>query len=164
MVSVEISEEKIWTILGEIPDPEIPVLSLVDLNIIKAVECSDREGVTIHLRPTFSGCPALDLMRTQVKSVLESRGIDRVTVRVDISSPWSTDDIPETARQRLLEYGIAPPPMKNGDIERALALPVACPHCGSESTHLDSAFGSTLCKQMFVCDSCRQPFERFKPL
>lgn len=164
MVTTDITIGKVWDILREIPDPEIPVLTIVDLNVVKKVEISEEDGVVIHLRPTFSGCPALDLMRTQVLHVLRDRGVERVAVHVDMSSPWSTDDIPESARQKLLEFGIAPPPMKSGGIEAALARPVECPHCGSDRTRMDSAFGSTLCKQLFVCDACRQPFERFKPL
>jgi ring-1,2-phenylacetyl-CoA epoxidase subunit PaaD len=164
MVETEMTVAKVWEILSEIPDPEIPVLSLVDLNIVKKVELDDADGTHIYIRPTFSGCPALDLMRTQVQDVLTSRGAPNVTVHVDHTSRWSTNDIPDEARERLRSFGIAPPPKLDGDLEEALSRPVACPHCDSEQTELDSAFGSTLCKQMFVCRSCRQPFERFKPM
>ena len=164
MVTAELTVEKIWTILREIPDPEIPVLSLVDLNVVKRVDVSATDGVRVELRPTFSGCPAIDLMKRQIHDVLTSRGVEHVSVEVDLASPWSTDDMGEEAKERLRAFGIAPPPRKGRDIGAALRLPVPCPHCGSEGTHLDSAFGSTLCKQLFVCDACHQPFERFKPL
>jgi ring-1,2-phenylacetyl-CoA epoxidase subunit PaaD len=163
MVSHTDGQERVWDILRTVPDPEIPVLSLVDLGVVRSVRVHD-EGVEVIIRPTFSGCPAMDHMRDEVERALRDEGYARVTVSIDRTSSWSTNELHEAARQRLAAIGIAPPPTATGDLARDLSAPVTCPHCGSLDTRLDSAFGSTLCKQIFRCQSCRQSFERFKPL
>lgn len=159
----ESAHEKVWEILRTVPDPEIPVISLVDLGVVRSVRLEGK-GVEVIIRPTFSGCPAMEHMRAEVDRALREEGYAPVKVTVDRTSIWSTNELNESARQRLTTIGIAPPPKATGDLAADLAHPVACPHCGSGDTHLDSAFGSTLCKQIFRCRSCRQSFERFKPL
>ncbi|MCU0454025.1 MAG: phenylacetate-CoA oxygenase subunit PaaJ [Bacteroidetes bacterium] len=163
MVTPTGGEERIWEILRTVPDPEIPVISLVDLGVVRSVRL-DGPGVEVVIRPTFSGCPALQHMRDEVERALREQGYEPVTVTIDRLSSWSTNALHEAARQRLLAFGIAPPPVATGDLSADLAKPVACPQCGSSDTVVDSAFGPTLCKQIFRCKACRQSFERFKPL
>lgn len=158
-----VTVERVWEILRGIPDPEIPALSLVDLRVIRNVSV-EVDCISVVLRPTFSGCPALHHMKEQVESTLSSLNQGAVRVTIDHTSSWSTDDLTDLTRKKLSAFGIAPPPHGASDIETALAAPVECPHCGSLRTRLDSPFGPTLCKQLFVCDDCRHPFERFKPL
>ena len=155
--------DRVWELLRTIPDPEIPVISLVDLRVVTDVRVSG-SAVDVVLRPTFSGCPALEHMREEVGRVLRADGFDPIRVTVDLTRSWTTDDLDASTRERLRGIGIAPPPMRSHDLAFDLAAPVSCPHCGSAETTLDSAFGSTLCKQIFFCRSCRQSFDRFKPL
>lgn len=159
----ERTTDRVWELLRTIPDPEIPVISLVDLHVVTDVHVRD-SAVDVVLRPTFSGCPALQHMREEVVRVLRVNGFDPVRVTVDHTRSWTTDDLDISTRERLRGVGIAPPPLRSGDLAVDLAAPVSCPHCGSAETALDSAFGSTLCRQIFFCRSCRQSFDRFKPL
>lgn len=155
--------ERVWEVLRSVPDPEIPVISLVDLGVVRTVTVEGR-SVTVVLRPTYSGCPAMDHMRQEVEQALTREGFTPVTITIDRTSPWTTNALNAETRQRLFSIGIAPPPPATGDLAVDLSLAVVCPHCGSEQTRLDSAFGSTLCKQIFRCSSCLQAFERMKPL
>lgn len=157
------AHDKVWEILRTVPDPEIPVISLVDLGVVRSVRV-EGGGVEVVIRPTFSGCPAMEHMRAEVERALREEGYESVKVTVDRTGVWSTNELKESARRRLSAIGIAPPPVTTGDLAADLARPVTCPQCGSGDTQLDSAFGSTLCKQIFRCRSCRQSFERFKPL
>ncbi len=157
------TSERVWELLRTIPDPEIPVISLVDLRIVTAVEV-EGDGVDVTLRPTFSGCPALHHMREEVVRVLRADGFDPVRVKVDHTKSWSTDELDESTKERMRSIGLAPPPRRTKDLVADLAVPVQCPQCGSMSTRLDSAFGSTLCRQLYFCTACRQSFDRFKPL
>ncbi|MBI2620113.1 MAG: phenylacetate-CoA oxygenase subunit PaaJ [Ignavibacteriales bacterium] len=157
------SVAEVWKALRDVKDPEIPVLSLVELNVIRDVQV-DNGSVTVKLVPTFAGCPAMDLMRREVREKLQDLGFDEITVDTVASGSWSTDELSDETKQKLRDFGIAPPPLKTEDFRATLALPVPCPFCRSNQTHLESAFGATLCKQIFYCDSCRQSFERFKPL
>jgi ring-1,2-phenylacetyl-CoA epoxidase subunit PaaD len=163
MVNPASAHEKVWEILRTVPDPEIPVISLVDLGVVRSVHLEGK-GVEVIIRPTFSGCPAMEHMRAEVERALHEEGYEPVKVVIDRLSSWSTNELSESARRRLTAIGIAPPPKATGDLAADLARPVDCPLCGSGDTHLDSAFGATLCKQIFRCRSCRQSFERFKPL
>ena len=157
------TSERVWELLRTIPDPEIPVISLVDLRVVTSVQL-DGCAVSVTLRPTFSGCPALHHMREEVERVLKADGFSPVRVTVDHTVSWSTNDLDASTKDRLRSMGIAPPPMRTHDLARDLGAPVVCPLCGSRETRLDSTFGSTLCKQIFFCHSCRQSFDRFKPL
>lgn len=161
--SLSAAEERVWQVLSQISDPEIPVLSLVDMKIIRTVKV-EANRVSVEMTPTFSGCPALDSMQQQVKERLLELGFDHVQVNIIRSAGWSSDMLAEDAKEKLRRFGIAPPPRKVADLQRTLDQPVSCPYCGSLETHLDSPFGPTLCRQIFYCNSCSQSFERFKPL
>lgn len=156
-------EQEVWQALSEISDPEIPVLSLVDMKIIHSVSVNEN-AVKVELTPTFSGCPALDLMQEEVHQRLLDDGFETVEVVVVRSAPWSSDALDDAVREKLRRFGIAPPDRKRGDLRETLSRPVACPFCGSQETHLESSFGPTLCRQIYYCDACSQSFERFKPL
>ena len=159
-----ITEDDIWQALKEIPDPEIPVVSLVEMGIVRAVERNLDGGVTVTITPTFSGCPALEVMKTNIATRLQEMGFSPVMVRTILSPPWTTDWITEEARARLKQFGLAPPPLHGGDFAVLLFDPVACPYCDSENTTLRNNWGSTPCRMIFYCNHCQQPFEQFKPV
>ncbi len=151
----------VWKALNEVMDPEIPVLSLVDLGVIREVEI-DGDRVRIAMTPTFSGCPALEVMRRELREKLLELGAQEVDVELVLSPPWSSDDISEAGREKLREFGLAPPTRHDGVVEVALEAPVACPRCGSLDTRRVSAFGTTLCREVFVCEGCGEGFEGVK--
>ena len=133
------------------------------MKILRSVSVSD-EGVKVILSPTFIGCPALDVMKNEIRSRLAALGCEQVTIETTFSPPWSTDMLDDEVKEKLRAFGIAPPPKTGEELVAVLSLPVACPFCNSSRTHLESAFGATLCKQIFYCDACRQSFDRFKPI
>ena len=157
--------EAVWDALREVPDPEVPVISVVELGIVRDVQV-DGDAVTETVTPTYSGSPAMREIERDIVSALEARGFGAVTVRTTYSPAWTTDWIGAEAREKLRAYGIAPPgPAEGPDlvpIRRRSTVP--CPYCGSERTTLRSAFGSTACKAIHFCDACRQPFEEFKAI
>ncbi len=155
--------EEVWSALGAIADPEIPVLSLVELGVIGAVEVRGA-AIRVALRPTFTGCPALDVMRAEIRHRLTRLGAASVQVDIVLDPPWSTDDIRPEARAKLVAFGLAPAPspvLRVGDI---LAEPRPCPHCGSTETEVRNDFGPTPCRTIHYCRACRQPFEGMKPV
>ena len=160
-------EESAWEVLEQIPDPEIPVLSIVDLGIVRSVEV-DGGKVTVGIAPTYSGCPATEVIEDSVVKSLQSGGIDNVSIRRVLSPPWTSDWISDRGRERLRNYGIAPP--EKGAVTRgklfgdagAIERLVACPRCGTENTEKVSEFGSTACKAAYKCIECLEPFEYFK--
>jgi len=154
MVAAEYKREQILGWLSEVADPEIPVLTIMDLGIVRDVDCSD--GVTVSLTPTYSGCPATEAIEASVVAALEDRGVPDVRIRRVLSPPWTTDWISNEGREKLRIYGIAPPERRN--------RPIACPRCGSTSTARVSEFGSTACKASYKCLDCLEPFEYFKCL
>lgn len=154
----------IWEELGKITDPEIPVVSLVEMKVIRAVEVREAGGVCVHLAPTFVGCPALEHMKNEIRARLSALGCEEITIELAFDPPWSTDLLDEEVKDKLRAFGIAPPPKTGEQLVAVLELPVACPFCNSHRTRLESSFGSTLCKQIFYCTECRQSFERFKPI
>lgn len=146
----------IWSWLDEVPDPEIPVISVVDLGIIRDVAVSDG-AVTVAVTPTYSGCPATAVIALDVEKALRDHGLEDVSITHRLSPPWSTDWITERGRAKLKAYGIAPPnPAGTG--------PQSCPACGSGETERVSEFGSTPCKALYRCLSCAEPFDYFKCL
>ncbi|MEK9138403.1 MAG: 1,2-phenylacetyl-CoA epoxidase subunit PaaD [Bacteroidota bacterium] len=157
-----LDEQTIWQELGKITDPEIPVLSLVDMKIIRQVTIEEG-NVSVTISPTFVGCPALEYIKGEIRSRLTDLGCSSVEVRTTFSPPWSTDMLDEAVREKLRLFGIAPP-ARHEHIEATLTIPAACPFCGSLRTRMESEFGATLCKQLFYCDACRQSFERFKTI
>jgi ring-1,2-phenylacetyl-CoA epoxidase subunit PaaD len=154
----------IWQALHDVKDPEIPVLSVVDLGVIHAVDVDESGAVRIALRPTFAGCPALDVMRVEVEARVRQLGAAAVEVEVVLNPPWSSDLITEAGRQQLQAFGLAPPPRHGGLIQLIFAEEVACPHCGSTDTSVKNTFGPTLCRAIYYCNGCQQPFEQFKAL
>lgn len=154
MVAAEYKREQILDWLSTVADPEIPVLTIMDLGIVRDVDCSD--GVTVSLTPTYSGCPATEAIEASVVAALEDRGVSDVRIKRVLSPPWTTDWISSEGREKLRIYGIAPPERRN--------RPIACPRCGSTSTARVSEFGSTACKASYKCLDCLEPFEYFKCL
>jgi ring-1,2-phenylacetyl-CoA epoxidase subunit PaaD len=161
-----LTREEILEVLQSVPDPEVPVISVVELGVVRDVQIQD-ERVTVIMTPTYSGCPALREMEADIRSALHARGIEHVEVRTVLSPAWTTDWIGAEAREKLRAYGIAPPGRAEAQglvlLTRARP-PVECPFCGSRDTRLQSEFGSTACKAIHSCNSCRQPFDEFKAL
>ncbi len=148
--------------LATVMDPEIPVVSIVDLGIVERIALSDRE-IQVDILPTFSGCPALDVIRDDVARALSELAGDRlVTVRFVNDPPWTTDRMTEAARAALAEYGIAPPGARQVLQIGRKPEAAACPYCGSGDTVVENAFGPTLCRTILYCRGCRNPFEGFK--
>jgi ring-1,2-phenylacetyl-CoA epoxidase subunit PaaD len=157
-------EQRIWSVLSTVPDPEIPVLSVVDLGIVRQVRVDEDEVARVDLSPTYSGCPATDVIRASVIAALRRAGFERVEVRDALSPPWTSDWITAAGREKLREYGIAPPAEAVGSprlIGRAEPR-IACPRCSSQRTTRISEFGSTPCKAHYRCDDCLEPFDYFK--
>ena len=157
-------ESEAWRVLGEVQDPEIPVLSVVDLGVIRRVHVAPSGALEVDLAPTYSGCPASLVIRSSVVSALRAAGFDPISVTEVLSPPWSSDWLSEAGRQKLKSYGIAPP-AESVASPRALwrAEPsVACPRCDSHDTQVTSQFGSTPCKALYRCNACLEPFEYFK--
>ena len=155
-----------WEVLRGIPDPEIPVISIVELGIVRGVTVTGT-SVEVAITPTYSGCPALHAIEEDIGSRLRASGYSEVRVTQQLSPAWTTDWITGEARERLRDYGIVPPQRVQGtDSHRIhiLSRGVNCPQCGSENTEQLSAFGSTACKAMYRCIDCREPFDYFKPL
>jgi ring-1,2-phenylacetyl-CoA epoxidase subunit PaaD len=157
------TQEGVWKSLAEIRDPEIPVLSLVDLGIVRGVEVAGG-AVTVRLTPTFAGCPALHVMRQEVERRLWSLGFASVRVETVLDPPWTTDDLGPAAREKLRGFGLAPPPRPAAAAALRPDDPVACPRCGSLDTELRNAFGATACRTIRYCRACQEPFEGFKPV
>jgi ring-1,2-phenylacetyl-CoA epoxidase subunit PaaD len=150
-------------VLGKIYDPEIPVLSLLELQVIRSFSV-DGGRVTVEMTPTFLGCPALEYMKHEIRERLLAAGFQEVTINLKLSPPWSTDLLSSEVREKLRSFGIAPPNRREQSLQETLSKPVECPFCGSLETQLQSPFGPTLCRQIYYCHRCLQSFERFKPL
>ena len=159
-----VTVDEVWAALAEIPDPEIPVISLVELGVVKGVEIDDGT-VRIDFTPTFMGCPALDAMRLAMEAKVAGLGA-RASVNVRLDDSWSTDDITPEGREKLRTAGFAPPaPRSAGKLELVqLQRGFRCPYCGSSATKLENIFGPTPCRSIRYCDDCRQPFEQFKTI
>ena len=156
-----------WLVLDTVPDPEVPALSLRDLGVIREVNLRDDGGLEVVLTPTYSGCPATEVIADSVKTALEGEGLGPVTLTQRLAPAWTTDWITEAGRRKLREYGIAPPGPVLAAAEqgiRILARGIDCPRCGSGRTERLAAFGSTACKALYRCLDCREPFEHFKPI
>ncbi len=167
MVRAEVSVARVREWLDGVPDPEIPVLSVVDLGIVRDIAWTgpDRERtLNVTITPTYSGCPATRVIERDIARALRTRGIERIVLDVQIAPPWTTDWISEAGREKLLAYGIAPPgPASDVLTIRSVASPdVACPRCASSDTAMTSRFGSTPCKALYRCNACREPFDHFK--
>lgn len=177
MVTTTALEEELRRLAGSVLDPELPVLTLDDLGVLRAVHVRGTDSVEVELTPTYTGCPAVEAMSMDIERVLHEHGIREVSVRTVLSPAWSTDDISDEGRRKLREFGIAPPrgdrpagpvaldlgPTRTAGAEPELE-PVRCPACGSADTELLSRFSSTACKALRRCLSCREPFDHFKEL
>jgi ring-1,2-phenylacetyl-CoA epoxidase subunit PaaD len=152
----------VWRALAEVMDPEIPVVSVVDMGIIRNVVVDDA-GVTVTMTPTFAGCPALDVMRRAIVERVRGLGAAEVTVELALAPTLSTDWISAAGREKLRTFGLAPPP-PGGSAAVAFFDVAECPRCGSTRTSLRNAFGPTLCRMIYYCHECRDAFEQFKPL
>ena len=155
--------EQIYRWLEEVKDPEIPVLSLVDLGVITEVEVSGDE-VKIEMTPTFVGCPALDYMKGEVESLLKNKGLEKVKVEVNYKKAWSSDLISEKGRVALKKYGFAPPPSAHVFADLEVLENAICPRCNSINTEMKNPFGPTLCRSIYYCNDCKEAFEQFKPV
>ena len=172
--------EAIWAVLATVTDTEIPVLSVVDLGIVRDLQWRD-DGLVVTLTPTYSGCPATEVITADIRAALERAGINDASIEGRLAPAWTTDWMNEDARQRLRRYGIAPPHLCATDVAaqvgearpptypidtsrlRRATVSVVCPHCGSKQTREISRFGSTPCKAQYRCEHCREPFDYFKP-
>lgn len=151
-----------WQILGEVMDPEVPVVSVVELGIVRDVHWHDGH-LQVIVTPTYSGCPATEVIEDDIRSALEGAGFAAPRLQRQLSPAWTTDWISPSGRERLQAYGIAPPAQSSS--KRSLlgdAVPIGCPHCASAHTELLSQFGSTACKALYRCCECREPFDYFK--
>ena len=145
-------------------DPEVPVLTIEDLGVLRDVAVDDDGTVTVTVTPTYSGCPAMEVIERDVATAVRSAGFADVRVRRVLSPAWTTDWMSEAGRAKLRDYGIAPPPLHHGRGPVLVALSVRCPQCGSPDTTEVSRFGSTACKSLWRCNACREPFDHFKAL
>ena len=168
MVTAQPDITEVWTWLGSIPDPEIPVLSILDLGIVRDVEWnSESDELTVTITPTYSGCPAMVVIAENIRTVLANRGIPQVRLEKRLSPAWTTDWLTVEAKRRLQEYGIAPPeklvkPDQIQPLQMTEPKYVRCPRCHSDHTELVSRFGSTPCKALYKCLDCLEPFDTFK--
>ena len=161
-----------WSALASVPDPEIPVVSIVDLGIVRSV-ARDGDSVAVTVTPTYSGCPATELISTSIRESLARAGFPNARIDIVLSPPWSTDWIGEEGKRRLREFGIAPPgsavrgtswiDVRGISPLRRTGAVVPCPRCASHRTRLTAQFGSTACKALYRCDDCLEPFDYFKP-
>ena len=166
---------QVWAWLGDVPDPEIPVISVVDLGIVRAVDVVSSEECIVTITPTYSGCPAMQVIADAVTDALRSHGVAKVTLVNQLAPAWTTDWMSEAGKAKLKGYGIAPPQQQVNDISglrsgtaggvKRQPMPtreVICPNCASTHTQLTSQFGSTPCKALYKCLDCREPFDYFK--
>ncbi|MBL7936508.1 MAG: phenylacetate-CoA oxygenase subunit PaaJ [Bacteroidia bacterium] len=158
------TKEDIRVLLSEIPDPEIPVITIIELGVIRDIEISDDKSITLKITPTYSGCPAMKQIEDDVRKKLTENGFVNITINTIFSPPWTTDWITPEAKEKLRIYGIAPPEHSTEDKSWLTGKPktIACPQCKSLNTKLISQFGSTACKALYQCQDCLEPFDYFK--
>lgn len=163
MKDVKLSENEIWKVLSEVTDPEIPVLTVTDMGVVREVHVRE-DQVQVIITPTYSGCPAMNEIEQNIRKRLKQEGIENVDVKNRLSPPWTTDWMTDDAKKRLEDYGIAPPEGGTTDKSVLFGEPkkVKCPHCKSHNTEMISQFGSTACKAQYRCKDCREPFDYFK--
>lgn len=161
VVENKISIDEVWQILEQIPDPEIPVLSIIDLGIVRDIQLN-KNNIEVFITPTYSGCPAMDMIAMNIRMELLQNGFSDIKITQQLSPAWTTDWMTQKGREKLKEYGIAPPVGKIIDQQFLDNLKVECPQCHSKNTKLLSEFGSTACKALFQCQDCAEPFDYFK--
>lgn len=164
MNTAAIDKKTLYAYLEEIKDPEVPVLSIIDLGIVREIKM-DEGQLEVVITPTYTGCPAMDMIAATIKIQMATLGFKKIKVSQVLSPAWTTDWMSEEGKRKLKEYGIAPPNPKQQACNQELfaaAEAVQCPHCNSHHTHRISQFGSTACKALYQCDDCREPFDYFK--
>jgi len=156
--------DQIYNILSQVTDPEIPVITIAELGILKDVKWDDGDKITVFITPTYNGCPAMDMITVNIKSALQEHGYQNVEVISQLEPAWTTDWITKDGRQKLMDYGISPPAENTGDVSflHGDSPKVQCPQCKSYHTELISRFGSTACKALYKCKDCLEPFDYFK--
>ena len=156
--------DECWSVLAEVSDPEIPVLSVLDLGMIRGVELNDQNEIVVRLTPTYSGCLATDVLTADITQAFAAKGLTPVKVVVDLSEVWTTDWMSEAGKEKLQQYGIAPPQGNSHSCGTHVALTdgIQCPRCHSQHTKLLSEFSSTACKALYRCQDCLEPFDYFK--
>jgi ring-1,2-phenylacetyl-CoA epoxidase subunit PaaD len=150
----------IWDLLDQVKDPEIPALSIWDLGVLTQIENRD-DTIVISITPTYSGCPAMDVIREDVSKALNDAGIENYKIKLVLSPAWNTNMMSPEGRSKLREYGIAPP-VDNAACASGQCIKITCPHCGSNNTNKLSEFSSTACKALYQCSDCQEPFDYFK--
>lgn len=165
MKTTILSKEEIWNLLRRVKDPEVPVLDIAELGVLRDVNLSE-DKILITVTPTYSGCPAMNAIEQEIESILKENGIENFIVKTIFSPAWTTDWMTDEAKQKLKDYGISPPSQTAAQHIQSLlegkSKTVQCPFCNSTDTKLTSAFGSTACKALHYCNNCHQPFEEFK--
>ncbi len=164
---VTATRTRAYDLAAAVLDPELPVVTIEDLGILRDVTEDDQGRVHVQITPTYSGCPAMETIRTDLEQTLTCAGYQHVDVEFVLSPAWTTDWLTDEGRAKLEEYGVAPPAARAGSHDDGpvpLTLSVRCPQCGSPDTRESSRFGSTACKALWVCQACREPFDHFKTL
>ena len=167
-LTMEVLKNAIWKELEEVKDPEIPVISIIELGMITGLDISDSNEVKIYMIPTFTACPAIEVLKSAIKKQivekLQKFNFKSVTVELTHDIAWSSNRITEKGKKILKQFGLAPPPVHDGNIDLEMLEHTTCPYCDSNQTSMKSSFGSTLCRSIHYCNHCRQSFEQFKPL
>lgn len=156
-----ISTEDIWKILASVTDPEVPVLTITDLGIVRDVKINGDE-VEVIITPTYTGCPAMDMIAMNIRLALIENGFHNIKISSVLAPAWTTDWMSEAGKRKLIAYGIAPPQSESGRFMRPESFRVLCPQCHSTNTKCISEFGSTACKALYQCNDCKEPFDYFK--
>ena len=163
----ELTSDAVWLALETVKDPEIPAISVVEMGIVREIalwQGEDGPEVKVVMTPTFSGCPALQVIQESIAECVRQLGAATVDVETVLHPAWTTDWISEAGRQKLKAFGLAPPARHGGKLAVTFYEPVACPYCDSNNTTMKNSFGSTLCRAIYYCNGCQQPFEQFKAL
>ena len=157
------TKEHILSLLSEIPDPEIPVITIIELGVIRDIDITDNTSISLKITPTYSGCPAMKQIEDDVRKKLTENGFVNISINTIFSPPWTTDCITPEAKEKLRKYGIAPPEHSTEDKSwlTGKTKAIACPRCKSQNTKLISQFGSTACKALYQCQDCLEPFDYF---
>lgn len=158
-----LTRDEVLAALDSVNDPEIPVISVVELGIVADVQVNG-DSVRVKLTPTYAGCPAVEVMRREVEDAVRALGVEDVRAALTFDPPWTSDRITAEGRRKLREFGLAPPGPRSGSLDLIQIEIVDCPYCGSADTSLDTPFGPTLCRSIHYCRACKQSFEQFKPL
>lgn len=161
MQKLKFTEEEIYNLIANIPDPEIPVITIEDLGVLREVKLED-DKVIVLITPTYSGCPAMKTIEDDIKTILHQSGVQNFEVKTVFSPVWTTDWMSEESKEKLRKYGISPPEKSSTDKSSLTSNVVFCPRCTSSNTELVSQFGSTACKALYKCKDCLEPFDHFK--